>query len=184
MRWLSISTLAEYGYCISDELAKQGTTVHLLLDKEDTCMPLATCKLLLLAQSIRDSENIWQSTPHCRVARQTWLHLNKTHSKILCELSKTDCSAVVRALTGHSRSKKGKKPPWWNSKPGELRKSSRTLFNQAKAVNTEEFWLNYKHTLSTYKKAKRKAKRNLWRAFCSGVFYQINPHIRLPQKRG
>ncbi|KAL7723990.1 hypothetical protein ACLKA6_001959 [Drosophila palustris] len=89
------------GNCIADELARRGTTDTLLPDKEDISMPLATCKLML-HNLFEEKHNVqWYSTPNCRVARQTWPHIDKARSKTLCNLSRTDCSRVVRSITGH-----------------------------------------------------------------------------------
>ena len=89
------------GNCIADELARRGTTDTLLPDKEGISMPLATCKLML-HNLFEEKHNVqWYSTPNCRVARQTWPHIDKARSKALCSLSRTDCSRVVRSITGH-----------------------------------------------------------------------------------
>ncbi|KAM8702706.1 hypothetical protein ACLKA7_000836 [Drosophila subpalustris] len=89
------------GNCIADELARRGTTDILLPDKEDISMPLATCKLML-HNLFEERHNVqWYSTPNCRVARQTWPHIDRARSKTLCNLSRTDCSRVVRSITGH-----------------------------------------------------------------------------------
>ncbi|KAL7724805.1 hypothetical protein ACLKA6_003654 [Drosophila palustris] len=77
------------GNCIADELASKGTTKLLLPDKEDTSMPLATCKLR------------WQTSLVGRVARQTWPYIGKARTDALCNLSRRDCSLVVRSMTGH-----------------------------------------------------------------------------------
>ncbi|KAM8701598.1 hypothetical protein ACLKA7_005215, partial [Drosophila subpalustris] len=67
--------------------------------KEDISMPLATCKLML-HNLFEEKHNVqWYSTPNCRVARQTWPHIDKARSKTLCNLSRTDCSRVVRSIT-------------------------------------------------------------------------------------
>ncbi|KAL7744030.1 hypothetical protein ACLKA6_001260 [Drosophila palustris] len=89
------------GNCIADELARRGTTDILLPDKEDISMPLATCKLML-HNLFEERHNVqWYSTPNCRVARQTWPHIDRARSKTLCNLSRTDCSRVIRSITGH-----------------------------------------------------------------------------------
>ncbi|KAL7725151.1 hypothetical protein ACLKA6_018676 [Drosophila palustris] len=89
------------GNCIADESARRGTTDTLLPNKEDISMPLATCKLML-HNLFEEKHNVqWYSTPNCRVARQTWPHIDKARSKTLCNLSRTDCSRVVRSITGH-----------------------------------------------------------------------------------
>ncbi|KAL7723383.1 hypothetical protein ACLKA6_005679 [Drosophila palustris] len=36
-----------------------------------------------------------------RVARQSWPHIDKARSNALCNLSRRDCSLVIRSLTGH-----------------------------------------------------------------------------------
>ncbi|KAM8702395.1 hypothetical protein ACLKA7_007726 [Drosophila subpalustris] len=89
------------GNCIADELARKGTTNFLLPDKEDTSMPLATCKLMLHNQSIHKSTLRWQASLVGRVARQTWPKIDKARAVALCNLSRRNCLLVVRSLTGH-----------------------------------------------------------------------------------
>ncbi|KAL7726161.1 hypothetical protein ACLKA6_002663 [Drosophila palustris] len=89
------------GNCIVDELARIGTTNVLLPDKEDTSMPLATCKLMLHYQSNHKSTLRWQASLVGRVARQTWPKIDKARTVALCNLSRRNCSLVVRSLTGH-----------------------------------------------------------------------------------
>ncbi|KAL7724672.1 hypothetical protein ACLKA6_012330 [Drosophila palustris] len=89
------------GNCIADELARIGTTNVLLPDKEDTSMPLATCKLMLHYQSNHKSTLRWQAILVGRVARQTWPKIDKARTVALCNLSRRNCSLVVRSLTGH-----------------------------------------------------------------------------------
>ncbi|KAL7725889.1 hypothetical protein ACLKA6_000656 [Drosophila palustris] len=89
------------GNCIADELARKGTTNFLLPDKEDTSMPLATCKLMLHNQSNHKSTLRWQASLVGRVARQTWPKIDKARTVALCNLSRRNCSLVVRSLTGH-----------------------------------------------------------------------------------
>ncbi|KAL7731918.1 hypothetical protein ACLKA6_016970 [Drosophila palustris] len=89
------------GNCIADELARKGTTKLLLPDKEDTSMPLATCKLLLHNQSNHKSTLRWQASLVGRVAPKTWPQRDKAQTVALCNLSRRDCSLIVRSLTGH-----------------------------------------------------------------------------------
>ncbi|KAL7723757.1 hypothetical protein ACLKA6_002574 [Drosophila palustris] len=89
------------GNCIADELARKGTTKLLLPDKEDTSMPLATSKLLLHNQSNHKNNLRWQTSLVGRVARQTWPYIGKARTDALCNLSRRDCSLVVRSMTGH-----------------------------------------------------------------------------------
>ncbi|KAL7724146.1 hypothetical protein ACLKA6_017653 [Drosophila palustris] len=56
------------GNCIADELARKGTMKLLLPDKEDTSMPVATCKLLLHNQSKHKNTLCWQTSLLGRVA--------------------------------------------------------------------------------------------------------------------
>ncbi|KAL7725186.1 hypothetical protein ACLKA6_017342 [Drosophila palustris] len=89
------------GNCIADELARRGTTNILLPDKEDISMPLASCKLLLLNQSMTKASTRWQNASVGRIARQAWPYIDKARTTALCRLSRNDCSMVVRSLTGH-----------------------------------------------------------------------------------
>ncbi|KAL7726068.1 hypothetical protein ACLKA6_008526 [Drosophila palustris] len=89
------------GNCIADELARQGTTEILLPDKEGISMPLATCKLMLHTQSNLKSTLCWQNSLVGRVPRQTWPHIDKARTDALCNLSRVECSFVIRSLTGH-----------------------------------------------------------------------------------
>ncbi|KAM8714804.1 hypothetical protein ACLKA7_001208 [Drosophila subpalustris] len=89
------------GNCIADELARRGTTNILLPDKEDISMPLASCKLLLLNQSMTKASTKWQNASVGRIARQAWPYIDKARTTALCRLSRNDCSMVVRSLTGH-----------------------------------------------------------------------------------
>ncbi|XP_043070264.1 uncharacterized protein LOC122322381 [Drosophila grimshawi] len=85
------------GNCKADELARKGTILPLLADKEGISMPLATCKLNIRRRSCSK----WQSATCSRIAHQTWPIINSKRSRELCSLSRTNCSAVIRALTGH-----------------------------------------------------------------------------------
>ncbi|KAM8702605.1 hypothetical protein ACLKA7_001941 [Drosophila subpalustris] len=89
------------GNCIADELARRDTSSILLPDKEDFSMPRATCKLLLLNQSITKASTRWQNASVGRIARQAWPYIDKARTTALCRLSRNDCSMVVRSLTGH-----------------------------------------------------------------------------------
>ncbi|KAM8702144.1 hypothetical protein ACLKA7_005588 [Drosophila subpalustris] len=44
---------------------------------------------------------IWQTSLVGRVARQTWPYIEKARTDALCNLSRRDCSLVVRSMTGH-----------------------------------------------------------------------------------
>ncbi|KAM8714824.1 hypothetical protein ACLKA7_001227 [Drosophila subpalustris] len=79
------------------------------------------------------------------------------------------CTSACKASCPVVKPRGRKKPPWWNHNLNELRKKSRTLFNQAKASDLNEAWLNYKRQLAVYKKEIRRAKRHSWRAFCSDI---------------
>ncbi|KAM8714826.1 hypothetical protein ACLKA7_001229 [Drosophila subpalustris] len=79
------------------------------------------------------------------------------------------CTSACKASFPVVKSRGRKKPPWWNHNLNELRKRSRTLFNQAKASDINEAWLNYKRQLAVYKKEIRRAKRHSWRGFCSDI---------------
>jgi len=52
---------------------------------------------------------------------------------------------------------------------GELRRSSRKLFNIAKALKTDQARLSYKAKLALYSKKFRRTKRSSWRKFCSDI---------------
>jgi len=64
-------------------------------------MPLATCKLILQTNSIHVANRLWENSMTSRIAKQTWPSISKSRSIKLCKLSRTDCSAVIRAITGH-----------------------------------------------------------------------------------
>ncbi|KAL7726548.1 hypothetical protein ACLKA6_010413 [Drosophila palustris] len=79
------------------------------------------------------------------------------------------CTSACKASCPVVKPRGRKKLPWWNHNLNELRKKSRTLFNQAKESDLNEAWLNYKRQLAVYKKEIRRAKRHSWRAFCSDI---------------
>ncbi|KAL7726321.1 hypothetical protein ACLKA6_010227 [Drosophila palustris] len=81
----------------------------------------------------------------------------------------TACKSACKASCPVSRPKGSKKPPWWTHNLNNLRKISRTLFNQAKASNLVEAWTKYKLQLAEYKKEIRRAKRSSWHSFCSEI---------------
>ncbi|KAM8718995.1 hypothetical protein ACLKA7_011660 [Drosophila subpalustris] len=81
----------------------------------------------------------------------------------------TACKSSCKASCPVSRPKGSKKPPWWTHNLNNLRKISRTLFNQAKASNLVEAWIQYKLQLAEYKKEIRRAKRSSWHSFCSEI---------------
>ncbi|KAL7723348.1 hypothetical protein ACLKA6_009062 [Drosophila palustris] len=90
------------GNCITDELAMKGTIEILLPDKEDTSMPLATCKLKLYTPPNLKSTLRWQNSQVGRAARQTCSHFDKARTVALCNLSsEKNASLVIRSLTGH-----------------------------------------------------------------------------------
>ncbi|XP_043072259.1 uncharacterized protein LOC122322860 [Drosophila grimshawi] len=89
------------GNCKADELARKGTILPLLTDKEGISMPLATCKHNIREEHRRRSCEKWQNATCARIAHQTWPIIDSKRSKELCSLSRTNCSAVIRALTGH-----------------------------------------------------------------------------------
>ncbi|KAL7743614.1 hypothetical protein ACLKA6_019233 [Drosophila palustris] len=64
-------------------------------------MPLATCRLMLQNLSNHNRSVRWQNSLVGRVARQSWPHIDKARSNALCNLSRRDCSLVIRSLTGH-----------------------------------------------------------------------------------
>ncbi|KAL7724401.1 hypothetical protein ACLKA6_008748 [Drosophila palustris] len=81
----------------------------------------------------------------------------------------TACKSACKASCPVSRPKGSKKPPWWTHNLNNLRKISRTLFNQAKASNLVEAWTKYKLQLAEYKKEIRRANRSSWHSFCSEI---------------
>ncbi|KAM8718963.1 hypothetical protein ACLKA7_011635 [Drosophila subpalustris] len=81
----------------------------------------------------------------------------------------TACKSSCKASCPVSRPKGSKKPPWWTHNLNNLRKISRTLFNQAKASNLVEAWIQDKLQLAEYKKEIRRAKRSSWHSFCSEI---------------
>ncbi|XP_043071820.1 uncharacterized protein LOC122322803 [Drosophila grimshawi] len=87
--------------CKADELTRKDTVLPLLAGKEGISMPLATCKLNIKTEYRRRSCKKWQNATCARIAHQTWPIINSKRSKELCSLSRTNCSAVIRALTGH-----------------------------------------------------------------------------------
>ncbi|KAM8719035.1 hypothetical protein ACLKA7_011698 [Drosophila subpalustris] len=88
----------------------------------------------------------------------------------LHDLIKTFTTAsACKASFPVSRPKGSKKPPWWTHNLNNLRKISRTLFNQAKTSNLVEAWIKYKLQLAEYKKEIRRAKRSSWHSFCSEI---------------
>ncbi|XP_041449660.1 LOW QUALITY PROTEIN: uncharacterized protein LOC121404391, partial [Drosophila obscura] len=87
--------------CIADELARAGTTIPLLHDKEDIRMPMATCKLKIKEHFKRLINDRWQTVSLCRITRQTWPNIIRKRTDELCKLSRSRCSSVIRSLTGH-----------------------------------------------------------------------------------
>ncbi|XP_043071850.1 uncharacterized protein LOC122322808 [Drosophila grimshawi] len=73
------------GNCTADELARKGTTTPPNTKEEYR----------------RRSCRKWQSAICARIAHQTWPIINAKRSRELCSLSRTNCSAMIRALTEH-----------------------------------------------------------------------------------
>jgi len=82
-------------YCIADELARQGTIMPLLPEKENVGMPKATCKLILKIFFNKLANTHWQNAP------QTWPVISSKKTSELLKFSRTECGILVRALTGH-----------------------------------------------------------------------------------
>ncbi|XP_044317430.1 uncharacterized protein LOC123038043 [Drosophila rhopaloa] len=89
------------GNCIADELARQGTTIPLLPGKENVGMPMATCKLIIKNHFSKLANTYWQNTPQCRISHQTWPVINNKKTSELLNFSRTECSMLIRVLTGH-----------------------------------------------------------------------------------
>ena len=109
-----------------------------------------------------------------------------THSKVLsdmlpsCPTSIDDKSSLDSAVVSLTKAladatekscmktiRKGKaKPAWWNAEIAEKRKECRKLFNEAKVYGN---WSTYKSSCNKFKNLVRKAKRQSWRKYCSGI---------------
>lgn len=59
-----------------------------------------------------------------------------------------------------------KNVPWWHEGLERLRRESRRSYNKAKCTGE---WESYRHTLTEYNKAIRKAKRDSWRRYCEEI---------------
>ena len=66
----------------------------------------------------------------------------------LIDIFTNACTSAWKASCPVVKPRGRKKPPWWNQNLNELRKRSRILFNQAKASDIHEAWLNYKRQLA------------------------------------
>nr|pir hypothetical protein - fruit fly (Drosophila miranda) transposon TRIM [Drosophila miranda] len=85
----------------ADELARQGTTIPLLSEREQVAMPLATCRLLTHELFEQNANRRWQQTVSCKVSRLICSYRSKKRSAELYRLSRAQCFAVTRAITGH-----------------------------------------------------------------------------------
>ena len=89
------------GNCRADELARQGTTLRILSDRQSLGMPLATCKHLLKLNAISKTNLRWENVSTCLISRQIWPRLDHKRSAELVKLKRSQISCVVGVLTGH-----------------------------------------------------------------------------------
>ena len=89
------------GNCRADELARRGTTLQLLPDRESLGRPLAALKFALRKKAIALTNERWTNTITCRVAKQVWPKLDLARSKTLISLRRGVLRTVVGILTGH-----------------------------------------------------------------------------------
>jgi len=89
------------GNCISDELARQGTTADILRDKGTVGMPMATWKFHHRQRLYTLSNNSWNSISACHNTRLTGPNFNSKRTKTLLQCSREDISTLLNALTGH-----------------------------------------------------------------------------------
>ncbi|KAH8269780.1 hypothetical protein KR018_005286, partial [Drosophila ironensis] len=68
-----------------------------------------------------------------------------------------------------SRPKKSFRAAWWTRSLQNTRREVQELFKLAKQAEEAHVWNEYKTRLSDFKKDVRKAKRNSWQTFCSGI---------------
>ena len=59
------------GNCITDELARKGTTIEILQEKDTIGMPIATCRLFIKQKTLRQAELRWKNAPSCEFFKQT-----------------------------------------------------------------------------------------------------------------
>jgi len=78
------------GNCIADELARQGTIMPLLPEKENVGMPMATYKLSIKNYCNKLANTHWQNAVSYLLPGMELLKFSRTGSGML-----------VRALTGH-----------------------------------------------------------------------------------
>ena len=83
------------------ELARQGTTLRILSDRQSLGTPLATCKHLLKLNAISKTNLRWENVSTCLISRQIWPRLDHKRSAELVKLKRSQISCVVGVLTGH-----------------------------------------------------------------------------------
>ena len=69
----------------ADELARQGTTLRILPDRQSLGMPLATCKHLLKLNAISKTNLRWENGSTCYISRQIWAMVDHKCSAELVE---------------------------------------------------------------------------------------------------
>ncbi|KAL7743850.1 hypothetical protein ACLKA6_000255 [Drosophila palustris] len=86
-------------YCMPTE--HMATPFHTLIPKRDEWTSATPGQEGALSFYTDGSKLDNQNSLVGRVARQSWPHIDKARSNALCNLSRRDCSLVIRSLTGH-----------------------------------------------------------------------------------
>jgi len=68
-----------------------------------------------------------------------------------------------------TRPKSRPRPPWWNRELESLRKEVKEIFKLAKTADCKECWGEYRDLCKAYKTKIKKAKKDSWESFCSGI---------------
>ena len=89
------------GNCIADELAREGTNLPLLQEREHFGIPLSTCKLQVKTTTEHLANSRWLSSPLSKTTKLIWPQRSKKRTNDLLNLGRTNCRSVVRVATGH-----------------------------------------------------------------------------------
>ena len=89
------------GNCIADDLARKGTTVQILPDKERIGIPLATCKLNIKNSFLKAANDRWVAETTAVHTRQLWPTWQVKDSSWVLKLKRPIISQFIGAITGH-----------------------------------------------------------------------------------
>jgi len=89
------------GNCIADDLAREGTTIQILPEKERIGIPLATCKLNIKNVFFKAANQRWTAETTAAHTRKIWPTWEPKDSELVLKLKRPLISHFVGVITGH-----------------------------------------------------------------------------------